>query len=131
MANYDERELIPQPHGGALRPFARGNGAASSTPWRATRRAAMDLLREASPEAARTLVQHMQSPDARVSFAACVCILDRTMGRSGAEWGNDASAGPVSLSHLTGTERIELTAALATVTRLIRLASCVDRCPVP
>ena len=92
----------------------------------------MDLLREASPEAARTLVQHMQSPDARVSLAACVCILDRTLGRSGASrMADDASAGPINLSHLTGTERIELTAALATVTRLIRLASCVDRCPVP
>lgn len=120
MANYDERELIPQPHGGALRPFARGNGAASGTPWRATRRAAMDLLREASPEAARTLVQHMQSPDARVSLAACVCILDRTLGRSCAfAMGDDASsAGPLNLSHLMAAERIELAVALATITRL-------------
>ena len=76
------------------------------------------MLREATPAAARTLVQHMQSPDARVSLAACVCILDRTIGRSGAAWGEDASPGPVSLSHLTAAERIELAAALATVTRL-------------
>ena len=131
MAERDARGLIPQPHGGALRPFVRGNGASAGTPWRATRRAALDLLREASPEAARTLVQHIRSPDARVSLAACVCILNRTMGRSSAEWTNDASADPINLSHLTGTERIELTAALATVTRLIGLVSCVDRCPVP
>ena len=118
MAERDARALIPQPHGGALRPFARGNGAAAGTPWRATRRAALDLLREATPEAAWTLVQHMQSPDARVSLAACVCILDRTMGRSGGTWAEDASPGPASLSHLSPAERTELAAALATVTRL-------------
>ena len=118
MAEQDARGLIPQPHGGALRPFARGNGAAVGTPWRASRRAALELLREASPEAARTLVQHIRSPDARVSLAACVCILDRTMGRSGGAWAEDASPGPVNLLHLTTAERIELAAALATVTRL-------------
>ena len=118
MADRNARGLIPQPHGGALRPFARGNGAAVGTPWRATRRAALDLLREATPAAARTLVQHMHSPDARVSLAACVCILDRTIGRSGGAWAEDTSPGPVSLSHLTAAERIELAIALAAVSRL-------------
>ena len=107
-----------QPHGGALRPFTRGNGAAFGTPWRATRRAALNLLREATPDAARTLVQHMHSSDARVSLSACVCILDRTIGHSGGASAGDTSHGPVSLSHLTAAERIELAAALATVSRL-------------
>ena len=118
MAERDARGMVPQPHGGALRPFPRGNGAAVGTPWRATRRAALDLLREATPDAARTLVQHMHSPDARVSLAACVCILDRTMGRSGEAWAESTSPGPVSLSHLTAAERTEWAAALATFNRL-------------
>ena len=118
MGERDARGLVPQPHGGALRPFTRGNGAAVGTPWRATRRAALDLLREATPEAAWTLVQHIHSPDARVSLAACVCILDRTIGRSGGAWAEDTDPGPISLSHLTAAERIELAAALATVSRL-------------
>lgn len=119
MAERDARGLVPQAHGGALRPFPKGNGAAAGTPWRATRRAALDLLREATPEAVRTLVQHIRSPDARVSLAACVCILDRTMGRpGGAAWADDADTGSVNLSHLTAVERTELATALATVTRL-------------
>ena len=59
-----------------------------------------------------------QRPGGRVSLAACICILDRTIGRSGRAWAEDASPNPVSLSHLTETERIELAAALATVNRL-------------
>jgi len=120
MANHDARGLIPQSHGGALRPFGPGNGAAAArAPWRATRRAALDLIREAVPEAVATLVRNMHSPDERVATVAAEQILNRALGRPGYHpQGDSDTAEVLDLSHLSAGERQEIADALDTIARV-------------
>lgn len=40
-----------------------------------------EILKAASPDAARALAQLVRSPDPRVALAACSAILNRTQGR--------------------------------------------------
>ena len=116
MANHDARGLIPQSHGGALRPFAPGNGAAAArAPWRATRRAALDLI----CEAVATLLRNMRSPDNRMATVAAEQILNRALGRPGYHRQGDSDPAEVlDLSHLSAGERQEIADALDTIARV-------------
>jgi len=124
-----ETDLIPQPHGGALRPFTSGTGAAAGrTPIRTVRREAFALLAEGTPEAAQRLLFLMQSTDDRVSAIACSQVLDRVLGKPGeSPQGQDEAKAALDLSHLTAEERAELHAALATVHRLAARSALTDR----
>ena len=116
----DEASLIPQPHGGALRPFTSGTGAAARrTPMRAVRKEALSLLADGTPEASRRLLVLMRSEDERVAAVACAQVLDRVLGKPGdAPQAQDEAGGAIDLSHLTEAERIELGSALAAIARL-------------
>ena len=124
MANHDDDDgLIRQPHGGALRAFTMGNGAsAARAPWRSTRKVAMELMRDAVPEAVAVLVCGLSSSDERVAAVSAEQLLNRALGRPGPLAQGDADKpGIVSLAHLTEAERDELAAALAVIARLTGL----------
>ena len=124
MADRDDRPLIPQPHGGALRPFGPGHGHTSArAPWRSTRRTAMELLRDATPAAIQVLVNALGSPDERVRVVASEQVLNRALGKPGPYSQASDADGPniVNLAHLTAAERDELAAAMAVITRLTGL----------
>ena len=116
----DKIDLIPQPHGGALRPFTSGTGsAARRTPMRAVRREALSLLADGTPEASQRLLDLMRSEDERVAAVACAQVLDRVLGKpNDAPQAQDEAGGVMDLSPLTADERVELGAALATISRL-------------
>ena len=121
MADRDDRPLIPQPHGGALRPFGPGHGHTSArAPWRSTRKAAMELLRDATPAAIQVLVRGLSSSDERVAIVSAEQLLNRVLGKPGALAQGDDEGGPtfVDLTRLTEAERDELAAALDTIARL-------------
>ena len=123
MADNDDRPLIPQPHGGALRPFGPGHGHTSArAPWRSTRKTAFELLRDATPAAIKALVDALGSPDERVRVVASEQVLNRVLGKPGAFAQGDADKpGVVNLANLTEAERDELSVALATIARLTGL----------
>lgn len=120
MAEHnDNRPLVPQAHGGALRPFGPGNGAsAGNAPWRSTRKTALDLIRDAVPDAIKVLVNALGSPDERVRVVASEQLLNRALGRPSLFAQVENRPTVVDLSHLTEAERDELAAALATIARL-------------
>lgn len=124
MADSDDNGFIRQPHGGALRPFTMGNGAsAARSPWKSTRKVAMELLRDAVPQAIAVLVNGLSSADERVAAVSAEQVLNRVLGRPGLySQVNDADGpGVVSLAYLTATERDELAGALGVVARLTGL----------
>lgn len=124
MADSDDNGLIRQPHGGALRPFTMGNGAnAARSPWKSTRKFAMELLRDAVPQAIAVLVNGLSSADERVAAVSAEQVLNRVLGRPGLYSQVNDADGPdtVDLSHLTEAERDELAAALAIIARLTGL----------
>ena len=120
MADRDDRPLIPQPHGGALRPFGPGHGHTSArAPWRSTRKAAMALMHDATPQAVQVLVDALGSPDERVRVVASEQVLNRMLGKPGPFPQGDADApNVVDLTLLTEAERTELAAALDVIARL-------------
>ena len=121
MSDDDDRPFVRQAHGGALKPFGPGNGAsAGRTPWRSTRKVAMELLRDAVPEAIEVLVRGLSSSDERVAIVSAEQVLNRVLGKPGALAQGDDADGPnfVDLTLLTEAERTELAAALDTIARL-------------
>lgn len=74
--------LVPQPHGGALRPWLPGQSGNPAGGSAATR-AAIRLAREATPRAMSTLISLMSDPseDTRAQIVAAVHVLDRALGR--------------------------------------------------
>ena len=120
MADNEDRPLIPQPHGGALRPFGPGHGHTSArAPWRSTRKAAMALMHDATPQAVQVLVDALGSPDERVRVVASEQVLNRVLGKPGPGPQGDADApNYVDLTLLTEAERTELAAALDVIARL-------------
>ena len=121
MADNDDRPLIPQPHGGALRPFGPGHGHTSArAPWRSTRKAAMALMHDATPQAVQVLVDALGSPDERVRVVASEQVLNRVLGKPGLLSQAHDADGPnyVDLTLLTEAERTELANALDTIARL-------------
>ena len=121
MSDHDDSPLIPQPHGGALRPFGPGNGAsAARAPWRSTRKGVMETLRDATPAAVAALVRGLTSTDERVRIVSAEQLLNRVLGKPGlySQAHDEDRPGVVDLTHLTETEREELAAALAIIARL-------------
>lgn len=112
------RVLIPQPHGGAIAPFPPGH--ASKGGFRRHRRAALALLHEGTPAAARKLMEMVDSEDPRVAIMAAIQVLDRTLGKPSdvPQAEGAGGGGALMLARLAPAERAELAAALATVARL-------------
>jgi len=124
-ARVDECGLIPQPHGGALRPFTPARGAAAArSSIRAIRREALAVLAEGTAAASSRLLKLLESDDERVVAIAASQILDRVLGkpsdRSQVPDESQRSSAPVHL--LTTAERAELADALLVVSRLAALA---------
>lgn len=65
------------------RPFTKGrSGNPGGRPRRTPEMAEVEILaREAGPDAIRRLVALMDSPDGRISIAACNAVLDRAFGK--------------------------------------------------
>lgn len=77
-------DLIPQPHGGAIRPFAPGNGAArGGSSFKAIRRECRELMAQWAPQNFRTLQELCNSGDERVSVTALSIWFDRFFGKAG------------------------------------------------
>ena len=113
--------LIPQPHGGAIRPpWTSSTGAAAGrSSIRAARRESSGLLAEATPEATRRLIELMRSNDERVATIAASAILDRVHGKpTDKPLADDAVGRQLDVSHLSQIERQEIEAALKTIYRL-------------
>lgn len=91
-------QLIPQPHGGALRAHPPSGGGSS---FKAAKKAALELLRDITPEAAQKLRDLVSSPDDRVAFMAVTQVLDRTLGKAGDLPQGIDETGGMDLSHLT------------------------------
>jgi hypothetical protein len=123
--------LVPQKHGGALMPAwppGRKGGNGSGSGWKSTRKAALALLHEATPDAALRLLELARSEDERVAAVAITQIMDRTLGRpSEIPQGADDGDRSLDLTRLTMAERAELLGALATVRRLRDQAISRDR----
>ncbi len=79
VADY---ELIPQPHGGAIRPpwIPSTDATAARSSIRAARKESFGLLAEAAPEATMRFFGLMRSSDERVAAVAASAILDRMHG---------------------------------------------------
>jgi hypothetical protein len=111
--------LIPQPHGGALKPpFPKGNGlAAKGGSWKAIRRAAVQRLSEATPECIdETIRMALHDPDSRVRTVNIQQILDRTLGKAGDASQCDAeTGGGLDLSTKTPEQRARIHAALMVI----------------
>lgn len=75
-------ERIPQPHGGALRPWLPGQSGNPGGVSNATREA-IRLAKETSPRAMAALIAIMDDPaeDTRARIVAAVHVLDRALGR--------------------------------------------------
>jgi hypothetical protein len=113
----DSVELIPQPHGGALRPFPPRGAVASS--WKRARKEALTALRDMTPAGVTKLQELIGSEDDRVAMVAVKELLDRTLGKpSDTPQSDDETAGVVDLSALSPVDRLELSAALATIKRI-------------
>jgi hypothetical protein len=121
--------LVPQKHGGALMPaWLPGRKGGNGSGWKSTRKAALALLHEATPDAALRLLELARSEDERVAAVAITQIMDRTLGRpSEIPQGADDGDRSLDLTRLTMAERAELLGALATVRRLRDQAISRDR----
>ena len=109
-------DLIPQPHGGALRPMYPARGGTS---FKAAKKAVLAEINSMTPEASVRLRQLVASDDDRVAMVAVKEVLDRTLGKpTDMPQGEDDGHGMVDLSALTPGERAELSGALATIRRL-------------
>ena len=114
-------QLIPQPHGGALKPrHAPANGGSS---FKAAKKRALQLLGEYTEDAVAGLKAMMASEDPRVALMATIQVLDRTLGKPG-EYSqtSEETGGMIDVSRLSPEQQEELAGALATVRRLAALA---------
>jgi len=119
--------LIPQKHGGALRPpFPPGNpqssGAARhAVSFRAVKRQVREIMSESFVKNVTRLQELCESLDDRVSIMALGFWFDRFLGKSSdTGFAADDAVTKISVSHLTDAERTELGEALATVARLTK-----------
>ena len=116
-------ELIPQPHGGAIRPpWTPGNGAAAGrSSIRAIRKESLHLLAEATPEATCRLIELMRSSDERVAAVAATAIMDRVHGKATSKPPVDEETRePLDFSKLSDAELEEAHGAYETLIRLSR-----------
>ena len=106
--------LVPQPHGGALRPITPTAARLiqyKTRSLRAIRREMRILLAEKTPKAAQTVIELMDDEDSRVRLVAAQEVLNRTLGRAGDMVGEDEGS-RFDLSKLTDKQLDALRAAL-------------------
>jgi hypothetical protein len=116
----DGVRLLPMPNGGWLRPYPPRPEIVSG--FKKTKRAALALLNEATPEAAERLLALTRSEDERVALAATVELLNRTLGRAG-DLPQGQAAHKLDLARLAADEVAELMGHLAAIRRLQNLAA--------
>ena len=107
-------ELIPQPHGGALRPGPRSTGPAKRKPIKQITREMIERIADDIPESVAILgdiVRH--DPDPRNKLVAIKIQLDALKSAV-----NEEVGGLLDLSHLSPAELMEAQAALDTLARL-------------
>jgi len=112
--------LIPQPHGGALKPWQPGRGPSSGySSFKAAKKAVLAELNSLTVGAGSRLRELIQSPDDRVAMVAVKEVLDRTLGTpTYMPQEADEGVGTVDLTRLSAADRAELSGALATIKRL-------------
>jgi len=124
----DDRPLIPQPHGGALRP---GKPSVNRGGFKRTKREALQLLQDGTPDAARRLVELTLSKDDRVAVVAITQLMDRTIGKASETPQGDAEeSAQIDLSVLPPHRLREMSEALAVV-RAIRAEAAALASRVP
>ncbi len=114
-------DLIPQPHGGAIRPaWTAGTGAAAArSSMRALRKRVRELAAEDSEAMYLELRALANDPDSRVRAVAVKEYFDRFWGKPGETgWANDEGGATVNIDHLDEDQRRALFNALETVRRL-------------
>jgi hypothetical protein len=128
------RAVVRQRHGGALRPFQKGNGdgkgpaagaARNGAPIREWRKRVRDYFVSGSAETMERLWELQFSDDERVSVIAIQEINNRVWGRVGDNpaWGaEDDGAGTLDLSTLTPEERADVTECVRRLKRYTALA---------
>ena len=100
-------DLIPQPHGGAIRPRDNGyrpaNGpAANRKSIRAMRKEGTRLLADGTPRAAQKLLDAVEDEDNRVAAVAANLVLEHV--RKVAEVGDEDEGGTLDEAFLTPEE---------------------------
>lgn len=110
--------LVPQPHGGAIRPRGLANGGTS---WKAAKKQARADLAAMTPRALDNIWESLHSGDDRVRYMAAQEVV-RHMMPDPKDIGVDDTIGGIDVSRLTKTQQKELMGALATVRRLSDIA---------
>lgn len=117
-------DLIPQAHGGALRPFAPGTGetrgyAARGGSFKAARKAALQRLSEVTPAAIEETIRlALESPDDRVRTINLQAIRDTVLGKPTERPGEAEDGRIVNIEHLSAENFQRLSDALAVVYEL-------------
>jgi hypothetical protein len=118
-----EDGLIPQPHGGAIRPWNKETARGASrkgVSLRQTRRDAMALLAEATPQATAVLAAGLDSEDERVRVICAEQILNRVMGRpTDSPQGGDEIQDQHDISHLSPAQRVRVRQLVAELRGLL------------
>ena len=119
-----DEELIPQPHGGALRkPWTRSTNPRGS--FRAARKECLALLADATPVAAARLIDLSMCSDPRAAVVATGMIMDRVLGKATDKPPADEdTAGGLSIDpkYLTPEERRAMSEHLAGLAGLMAIA---------
>ena len=111
--------MVPQPHGGALRPWQPGQSGNPGGIGAALREVTR-LAREASPDVMRRLIAIAVDPeeDTRAVIVAAQTILDRAFGRVTGKPPPEDAKQIVDLSTLSPANLAELKGALTVIKRL-------------
>ena len=106
--------LIPQPHGGALRPWEPSRPSPHRKPIKQITREMVEQISDSLPESVAILGEIVRNdPDSRNRLVAIKIQFDAI--RSAID---DGPGGLLDLSHLSPGEMVELQIALATIHRL-------------
>jgi hypothetical protein len=117
-----EDGLVPQPHGGAIRQWDRDSARGASrkgVSLRQTRKDAMALLAEATPQATAVLAAGLDSEDERVRVICAEQILNRVLGRPSDSPQGDEIQDQHDISHLSPTQRARVRELVAELRGLL------------
>lgn len=117
-----EDGLIPQKHGGAIRPWDKDSARGASrkgVSLRQTRRDAMTLLAEATPQATAVLAAGLDSEDERVRVICAEQILNRVLGRPSDSPQGDEIQDQHDISHLSPMQRARVRELVAELRGLL------------
>lgn len=109
------KELVKQPHGGALaKPWSEDNPPKRAPQsWIDLRREAHRLAKEGTPDAIKILLEMMKTAmDERARIVAAVRILDMTLGKPGEKSQVEEDRMPFDLTGLTADQLQQLRALL-------------------